>query len=773
MKPRLAALVTLVGAAGGLSAGCHRVERKVERLIEATGLAAAAESRAPEVGPTGTLDVHARTSGPHPRILLTAERLAAVDAQVSAGTKQWRVLLERCQDAESKVIGPGYEAWDWGNAALSLALCAKVTKNPRFAAAGVRYFKALLDDKGKVGDGAGGNEVVHHDLGYSIRTHGALGAIAYDWLYDAPDMTPALKHEAMDRFVAWTSWFKENGYNHDEPISNYYVSYFATVALGGIAFDGDDPRASGLRQQTERMWNQEVVPSYRGKLQGGDFPEGWQYGDGVGAFLAIYADAESRRTPVASSKPPKSLFDDLPWLRDAVRLRALSLLPDGKSMYDGGDWEKPVVAPPHMLFALATVLPPSDPASRQAAFLARLARVDVGEEWKWLQVLASDPTRAVEDPRKGQASYLSVGTATVFARSSFSPSSLWFSLSSAPSLSDHQHLDAGHFEVVRGPDSVLIDSGDYASYSSVSHNVVLVDDPLQSPIWDVSKEHHDIITYKRNQGTWSDTAHIAAFEDDGGYVYARAEYDSAFNPAGWSARKPRAVTRAEREVVFSRAPVSGAGPGETGRVVVYDRFTLSDPRFTTTFILHGGLAPQITGSLARFTTGGSSAWVTTLVPAGVTPGVVDETQNKTSDDRPYFTNRPPSGVTSFRYEVASPASPPSTERRFLHAIVIGAKGGAPASPVAIAGDGVAGAVIDEEAYVFSSVGPGVQARPVSYTAPQAATRHVVCDLAPSASFTATAAPEGGGCKVTLTPGPGKTASAKGVLALDVTGCNVH
>jgi hypothetical protein len=764
----------------------HKVLHKIDRIaeiVESHGLVPAAEASSSVIpnGPAGTLQVHAHPAAPHPRILLTPARLAHLAQEKDAGAPPWNWVLARCKKITAGDWTAGYEAWDWAHAVLELPLCARMTHDPVYDAASIRYFTALLDDRHKAGDGIGGDSVITHDEGYSIRTHGLFVAIAYDWLHDAPGMTPALRKKAVDRIVAWTTWFKQHGYNADNPISNYYAGYFGTVAFGGIACEGDDPRCDALRDRTQEMWNHELVPTYRVKLAGGDFPEGWQYGDFVGSVFALFADSEAMSHPATPGAPDSSaLFKDLPWLRDVVTLRSFALRPDGMHTYDNGDWNiVPPWAPPHTLSVLAMLLPPSDPAERQAEFLARLARAPrdaPNDDWAWLAALGEDPTRRAEDPRKPQTSYLSPGTATVFARGSLGPTGLWASLTSPPSLSDHQHLDAGHFEVYRGADPVFIDSGAYASYSSLSHNVVIVDDPLQPDDYDASRAHNDPIRFKRNQGVWSDTAHMARYEDGGGYVYALASYDSAFNND--PRHKDRAVTRAEREWVFSRAPVAGAGSGDSGRVVIYDRFTMSDPRFTTTFILHGGSTPpRITGPVAAFSSGASAAWVTTLLPAGAAASVADESHNQSSDVKPYFSNVPPDGVKSFRYEVASPASPPSVERRFLHAIVIGAAQSAGAPAKGIEGNDVAGAVIDGEAYLFSAQGPATRPVRVAYRAPRAVARHVVADLAPSAGYTVTAASDGDACAVTLEPASGgggggaaKAASAAGVLSFDLVGC---
>jgi hypothetical protein len=756
-------------AAGALYVGRRPITRKVEHVLERIGLA----SDAPKptyLGPKGSLDVGARQLGPHPRILLTSSRLAALR---DAGTTGSKSLFDGCQKTRAENIGSGYEAWDWAHAALDLALCAKISGDATYRAAGMRYFGALLDDKSVIGDGQGGDFIVRHDDGYSIRTHGWIGAIAYDWLADAPEMTPAVRRKAMDRFVAWTAWFKEKGYSRQNPISNYYASYFGAVAFAGLAGAGEDARADALSKQGETMWNQEIVPTFQSKLAGGDFPEGWQYGDLVGILLALYADAESRAHPTTA----RPLRSDLPWLEESIALREAALLPDGKHTYDGGDWSnKPAVAPPEMLSALAIVLPDGH-ARDEAGDLAQLARRGAKSDWKWLEALAPDPARPLAEPFAGPMSYFAKGTASIFARTSWGGGAVWFSLASAPTLSDHQHLDAGHIELVRGADPLLIDAGDYGAYSSLSHNVILVDDPLQSSNPEEAAKTHPIITYKGNQGRWSDTARIARFEDGGAYVYALADYASAFNPAGYpKERTDRAVSRAEREVFFSRRKgpddvaraVGGVG---TGRLVVYDRITTTDPRFTTTFVLHGGRAPLVEGARAQFTTGRSTAWVTTLLPAGATSSVVDETHNTYSNDKAFFTNKPPDGVVSFRYEVASPTSPPSTERRFLHEVLSGEAGDAArdaARLVEIRGDHAAGVAVDGEAYVFSSDGPSVRAGSLTYRAPVEASSHVVADLAPSAGYALSAVADGGECRVTLAPGGAKSASAAGVLAFDLT-----
>ncbi|MEO6419623.1 MAG: hypothetical protein ABIP39_09470, partial [Polyangiaceae bacterium] len=394
--------------------------------------------------------------GGHPRILLSDERMQSMRALAKANHPTFQKLIKRCKEGSDETIGSGYEAWDWGEVMLACALLYRTTGNDGNAKTALKYFNALMDDRLKVGDAKGGLEVIRHDSGYPIRTYGFLGAIGYDWLRDAPGMSVELKKKAMDRFVAWSAWFKEKGYKHDFPISNYYAGYFGAVAMAGIAADGDDPRATELRKRAHEMFQRELVPEFK-KLTGGQWPEGWQYGGLVVNVLAIYMDAETR------ANPGKPVLDDLPWMKEMVTYRAHSLLPDGKHLYDNGDWSvKPAVATPSEMYGAIVALKSGDPASKNARGLAKLAKSGGKENdaaMAWLESLAEDPSQETVDPRKGETSYFARGTGEVFGRTDWTANATWVSLQSGPVFSDHQHADQGHFEIVRGPDALLVDPG--------------------------------------------------------------------------------------------------------------------------------------------------------------------------------------------------------------------------------------------------------------------------------------------------------------------------
>jgi hypothetical protein len=400
-------------------------------------------------------------------------------------------------------------------------------------------------------------------------------------------------------------------------------------------------------------------------------------------------------------------------------------------------------------------LPPGDPGQKAAAFLADLARSPTAEEWPWLEALADEPSIARADPRTGAASYLAEGTGTVFARTAWTPDAVWMALSCSPSLSDHQHLDNGHVALVRGKDPLLIDSGGTA-YSTLSHNTVAVDDEL---------EH---MNYAPSQGTWS-KARIARFEDARGAVYALCDFSSANNPAGYPEwTQNRSVTRAERELLFSRTPVS-AVPGPSARLVLYDRITLAKPAYAATFLLHGDDKPVLSGARATLRAGSSGAWITPLLPSPAMPIVV--TEPTVLGEGPYYDNTPPDNRRGPTYRLEVPSPKGSNERRFLHTVVAGGWTSSVPLPERLDAAGAAGVALDGEAYVFAADAPQSSAATLSYEAPLSAARHFIAALAPAGVYRVSVSlAQAARCRVVLEPAPGLAASAAGVLALDVSGC---
>ena len=202
-------------------------------------------------------------------------------------------------------------------------------------AAAVKYFKALLDDYGSVGDGAGGDNVVQHDSGYSMRVFGPYAAIGYDWLHDAPGVDATLLAHARARFKAWTDWYPTGGYQPHQCGSNYNAGYVAGATLIAVAEAGE-AGADG-----DALWTHVVDDIFGvdmakgvapgGVLDGGDWLEGWQYGP---LSVAEYAMAAR-----ALQDNGVALTGYATWEGALVTRAIYATVPDDSGAFIGGDSE--------------------------------------------------------------------------------------------------------------------------------------------------------------------------------------------------------------------------------------------------------------------------------------------------------------------------------------------------------------------------------------------------------------------------------------------------
>ncbi len=730
-----------------MMSACHGHELWPGPTPEAASPAAAAPPMPPaEPDPAPV----ALGSGGHPRLLLTTDRLRAAVDGAKRGGASWNSLITNCRAMAAGKNDSGYQGDQWAAGALDLAMCWRVRHDDAFARAAVAYLMALVDDHENVGDHLGGLSAVKENDGYPIRYRGFFAAIAYDWLFDV--LTVDQRKHLADRFVDFCHWYRKDGYKTDDPISNHYMGYFGACAMSGLALEGDDPRGVELRQIARVMWKTEILPAYA-KLPGGDFPEGWQYARTPVAALAFYVDAEGRARGDA-----KKLLSELPWLDATVAFQTHALHPDGVHQWDSADWShKPAVLLPETLYCTALALPKDDPRSDEALYVARsVSHPDSDLNWNWLRVITDDASRKGTDPRKGPTSYVAHGTGTVLARTGWDANAAWVAMNSGPPWGDHQHLDQGHFEIVRGSDRLIIDPGDYDSYSTMSHNSILVDDRKENLRW------------SPNQGFWGKAASLPRSEDANGVVYAEADFGAAYDPQDYPQDHPeRSVLRAERELVFSRAPLAGAH-GSSARLVLYDRVTLAKPRYGVTWEMHTPVVPSVNANVATVNVGRSSVVVTTLDTIAKSAQLKEPTVH--FEDM-FQQNDVAEGITSTRTEEESARG--TIERRFLHVMAIGASGDALPVATHVDGEGAEGAAIDGEAYVFPIAGPQKTASAIAWRAPMGAVKHVVTGLAPGAGYGASAAKDGALCRVALKAGGTRAASGAGTLVIDVKDCVVR
>lgn len=664
-------------------------------------------------------------SGPHPRMLLTAELRAAWKTQARTGHGPIAGAVQLCGDRTSKDHeGALYMGAEWSKMLQACLVAWAATDDPAHAATAIRYFTALIDDLEKIGDGKGGDQAAIRDSGYAIRNLGPYTALAYDWLHDQPAMTPALRARARQRWAAWLAAFKDKGYHPRDPGTNYQAGYLIAATLVAVAQGGEAAEQSGPALWTlvaDELWGKDMAAALAtgGVLDGGDWNEGWQYGP-----LAVAEYALAARVARAAGIPVEGVAA---WLGSVLRRHVYALSPSDR-MWVGGDFDdEHAYASASVLTLAAVALGDARPEDRQWAKgeLSRLKLAD--QNYLVYDALASvgDPPRLV--PRAAWPTwYQARSSATVFARTGWDEHAIWFVAACAPTgATDHRSPNAGNFVLSRGAADLIVDPSPYGSLSTLTGNAPTV------------ASNHLPSKYIPSQGAWGDDiAWRWATKTRSGVVATRCDYADAYR---FQDRKTD-VAEALRDLVLLPS-----ADGHDASLVVIDRATTGDAerKMYLRFRVPGELALDAAGTGtatiqdARLAIHGASA--PTIGKTVLKDCFKDGTERGKCDAARF-------PVTDYRVELAGPAP------RAVHVIDATAVG-ASAQSSPIAGAGWTGVRITgtRDAVVVWPTTPGAA---LTYQAPRGkAVTHVVLD-APAAggSASVTAKLDGAGCAVSVAAG---------------------
>jgi hypothetical protein len=609
------------------------------------------------------------------------------------------------------------------------------------AATAIKYMTALLDDLDRIGDGRGGERAAWRDSGYAIRNLAPYTALAYDWLYGHPLMTPELKARARARWKAWLDWYREKGYRATNPGSNYHAGYLIAATTIAIAQAGDagEYGAALWQQVVDQMWNKEMAAalSQEGILAGGNWPEGWQYGPlsvaeySLGALLMRRAGVE-----VAGIDP---------WLSSVLRHHVYSLSPS-EGVYATGDTENETATlPPHALTLSAVAF---GDASAQDKRWARgeLARLKLSDkDWFLYTSLAAVGEKPTLPPRSAWPTwYLAANTGTLYARTRWDDAAIWFVSECHAALeTDHRHPNAGNFALSRGRDDVIVDPTPYGSQSTLTSNAPTVAS-AQLPA-----------DYIPSQALWSEkTGYDFVTQRASGVVAARCDYSDQYKMQ----QKPSDIAEATRDFVL--LPSSD---GKDAALLVIDRASTgaNDRGMNLRFRTPGKLALDDKG-VGTATVGG-----TKLVISSIERSAPGTTAIGVPTEKSCYKSSAPKGqcdaaripVTDFRVQIPGP-SPAA-----VHLIAVTGEKGPATTAAPIAGKGWAGVRVSgvRDAVVVWQT-PDAPRGILAYNAP--AGTHVIFDEAAD-TVDVVAKPEGKGCAVRVTPG-GKLPARPLVVSLDAS-----
>jgi hypothetical protein len=681
-------------------------------------------------------------SGPHPRIVLGDVR-AAWREQAKAEHGPVKGAIALCNDARTthEHDHAVYQGSEWAKVLQACLVAWAATDNNDDASTAIQYMTALFDDLDVIGDHKGGDEGARRDSGYAIRNLGPYTALAYDWLHDK--LTPDQRAHARGRWKAWLDWYKSKGYRPETAGSNYHAGYVLTATLVAIAEAGDGGDNAALwKDVADSMWGrlaQAMAPD--GSLDGGDWPEGWQYGGLSVAELALGA-----RAMRGAGAPMPAVAS---WLSALFRHDIYALSP-GDRVFAGEDAEaeKPNLDP-SVLALDAVALGDSSPDDKRWA-KGELSRLQLQDRdfllYDALAGVGDKPQLAPRD--KWPTWYMANGTGTLFARTRWDDGAMWFVAKCHKTIDvDHRHPDAGDFVMSRGKDDVVVDPSPYGTRSTLTGNAPTV----------VSGQLPK--SYIPSQGFWSEkTGWDFATQRASGAIAARCDYADQYK----FQERPSDVPMARRDFVLVPS-----ADGHDAQLVVIDRATTGAPdrgmnlRFRTT----GPLA--LAGTTATATIGGSKL----VVAAAGGPGT--PTIGGPPPDKDCFKDEDHKGsctaarfpVTDYRVEIPGP-TPVS-----VHVLAaIGAQAAAPKQEP-LGGDswtGVHLSGVRDAVVVWRNASTG----PFAYTAPKAAAMtHVILDAPEQdGKATVTAKPDGDHCAIAVTAG-GDVAARPVIVTIDAS-CHV-
>jgi hypothetical protein len=671
----------------------------------------------------------AAPSGPHPRLWLDTETRAGLAAQADVAGSPVARGAARCEAAQNDPSDYDVGGWQGFEFVTTLSGCLvswAATGSAAHLETAIKYWNVLLDDYQTVGDGAGGDDVVTHDTGYAMRTFAPYSAIAYDWLHDAPGVTEELRAHARARFAAWIDYYSSSGYLRDMPGANYQAGYLFASTLIAVAEAGEAGAAGDAHWSTvvDSIWAEDMAPALAqgGVLVGGDWPEGWQYGD-----LSVLEYALAARALVDSG-------EELPGVAawtDALVLRfAHGLTPLTRQVYTAGDtdYESVNLQPGNgpLLAAIA------GPGGEQARAWARKLNRDLELENENPLFDALALARAGGEaalPADLPTHHYADGTGNFYARGSWTEETVWSVFQcSRRVVDDHQHNNAGNWVLSRGPDDLVVDPSPYGTLSTLTGNAPAVDtNTLPSG-------------YSPSQGYWGEDTHMTwARQVKSGIAAARCDYADQFRRSD----VPSDVQVALRDYVL-------VPDGDAGAVVLVDRVVTGDSARSAHLRVRTPGELGLSDDHATAVLGESALDIERVWSSSGTPNVREMPQASEcpSSDHTCDVSRIAAG-TEYRIDLDGPSA------LAIHVVTARPAQAAAPSTELLSGAGYRGALVRQNgasvAVVTNDAADGARQSALSYAAPAGELVHVVLDapVDDGGRSDVTAALEGGNCVVAV------------------------
>jgi hypothetical protein len=479
----------------------------------------------------------------HPRIVLSSEKLAQLQARATANSADWLAVkkvadkmatypvLPYTAGTRSYTINLGYRGSGYLDAIEHLGVAYRVTKHPQYGLKAIEVLKEL-DKAGlcvldKVANNLCG---IDSGNGYPLRFYGVAMALGYDWVYDL--ISPADRTAFVTQINEWMDWCENNCYQKDGDASNNFFSgYFHFLGLSGYATWGDNVRAVDYVTKAEHLYQIKIASEFSsgGRLEGGNVPEGYAYGsEAISRYLHYLLAVKSS----TATYPPLTV--------GTANLASYThaLKPSRWQIIDNGDWggDRSGVVLNVLPYMMSELLDGSAEGPRAQALANAIRPLPNGAFYSPSVVdtfLYMDSSRLVQQYGLGEPlTYRIPASETFLMRSDWTDSAVWLSFAAgARYITGHQNKDAGNITIQRGQDYLLVDGSQYRSGSGSSGTPAgnlgnQNENTLQFA--DQGDYNYTGAAYTGGQGVWGDN-NILNYEDSPAYTYVRSNLTSAYD----------------------------------------------------------------------------------------------------------------------------------------------------------------------------------------------------------------------------------------------------
>jgi MYXO-CTERM domain-containing protein len=699
-------------------------------------------------------------SRPHPRIWLDAATIQGIKAQGSVPDGPVARGAARCRAARetpTEYATGGWQGFEFVTTLSGCLLSWQATQSPDDLVTAIKYWNVLLDDYQNVGDSLGGDSVVQHDTGYAMRTFAPYSALAYDWLHDAPGVTEALRAHARARFDAWTTFYSTSGYLRHMPAANYQAGYLFAATLMAIAEAGEAGTAGDAHWANVRdvIWGKDTAPALGagGVLEGGDWPEGWQYGP-----LSVLEIALAAR---AMQESGATIDGARAWADSLVARFQYGLTPVTHQTYVVGDTGIEPGAPnlgPANGALIAAIAGPAGEASRAWArrLEGDLALTNANENPLFDALAAANGGPSEAFPPDAPKSYLASGAGNYYVRGGLSGHTVSGVFQcSRRRVDDHQHNDAGNWVLTRGADDLIVDPSPYGSLSSLTGNAPSIDSKVLPS------------GYSPSQAGWGKTTSLVwAKQWQSGVAAGRCDYADQFRTDD----TPSDVANALRDFVL-------VPHGADATVVLVDRMVTGDASRGMHLRVRTPMDLALSDSnVASGSMGTSSLTIRKMWPAGGTTNVrpMPRTPECSSSNRACDISRLASGM-EYRADIAGPSAVA------IHVVDVQGVGAAAPTSALVTGSGYRGVLLDrgdDRVVVVTNDTPAaISTAPLVYRVPAGSgALHVVLDAPTGTTGRSdmTGVSDGADCKLTVTARSESSGGYEGrpLVARITSACNV-